>query len=126
MTESKNVFDLFVIGGGPGGYTAAAEAAKRGLAVGLAEDTELGGTCLNRGCIPTKTLMHTSEHLRKMGVVMKKAKYFITCHELTSSTLQPQRGINELGPDLLRPLLISPHQRTLAEQEKQLSLSVED
>jgi predicted DNA-binding helix-hairpin-helix protein len=68
----------------------------------------------------------TSEHLRKMGVVMKKAKYFITCHELTSSTLQPQRGINELGPDLLRPLLVSPHQRKLAEQEKQLSLSFDD
>lgn len=66
MSEIKNSFDLFVIGGGPGGYTAAAEAAKRGLSVGLAEDTELGGTCLNRGCIPTKTLMHTSEHLRKM------------------------------------------------------------
>ena len=64
----------------------------------------------------------TSEHLRKMGVVMKKAKYFITCHELTSSTLQPLRGINELGPELLRPLLVSPHQRKLAEQEKQLSL----
>lgn len=66
MAETKNSFDLFVIGGGPGGYTAAAEAAKRGLSVGLAEDTELGGTCLNRGCIPTKTLMHTSEHLRKL------------------------------------------------------------
>ncbi len=64
----------------------------------------------------------TSENLRKMGVVMKKAKYFITCHELTSSTLQPLRGINELGPDLLRPLLVSPHQRKLAEQEKQLTI----
>jgi putative DNA modification/repair radical SAM protein len=68
----------------------------------------------------------TSEHLRKMGVVMKKAKYFITCHELTTSTLQPLRGINELGPDQLKPLLVSPHQRKLAAQEKQLTLDFEN
>ena len=61
-----------------------------------------------------------------MGVVMKKAKYFITCHELTSSTLQPLRGINELSPERLRPLLVSPRQRKLAEQEKQLSLDFEN
>ena len=61
-----------------------------------------------------------------MGVVMKKAKYFITCHELTTSTLQPLRGINELGPDQLKPLLVSPHQRKLAAQEKQLSLDFEN
>ena len=64
----------------------------------------------------------TSEHLRRMGVVMKKAKYFITCHELTASTLQPLRGINELSPEKLRPLLVSPRQRKLAEQEKQLTM----
>ncbi len=64
----------------------------------------------------------TSEHLKKMGVVMKKAKYFITCHELSASTLQPLRGINELSPEKLRPLLVSPRQRKLAEQEKQLTM----
>ena len=64
----------------------------------------------------------TSEHLRRMGVVMKKAKYFITCHELSTSTLQPLRGINELSPEKLRPLLVSPRQRKLAEQEKQLTM----
>ena len=64
----------------------------------------------------------TSEHLRRMGVVMKKAKYFITCHELSASTLQPLRGINELSPEKLRPLLVSPRQRKLAEQEKQLTM----
>ncbi len=58
----------------------------------------------------------------KMGVVMKKAKYFITCHELSASTLQPLRGINELSPEKLRPLLVSPRQRKLAEQEKQLTM----
>ncbi len=53
-------FDLIIIGGGPGGYEAAIEAAKKyGKKVALVESRELGGTCLNRGCIPTKTLLHT-------------------------------------------------------------------
>ena len=64
----------------------------------------------------------TSEHLMRMGVVMKKAKYFITCHELSASTLQPLRGINELSPEKMRPLLVSPLQRKMAEQEKQLTM----
>ncbi len=64
----------------------------------------------------------TSEHLKKMGVVMKKAKYFITCNELSASTLQPLQGINELTPERLRLLLVSPRQRLLAEREKQLTI----
>ena len=51
-------YDLLVIGGGPGGYAAAVDAAKGGLRVALFEAREVGGTCLNRGCIPTKTLLH--------------------------------------------------------------------
>lgn len=54
-------FDLLIIGAGPGGYEAAIEAAKKGMKVALTECRELGGTCLNRGCIPTKTLIHTAE-----------------------------------------------------------------
>ncbi|MBO9355974.1 dihydrolipoyl dehydrogenase [Bordetella petrii] len=50
--------DLLVIGGGIGGYTAAIRAAKAGLSVALVEAGELGGTCLNVGCIPTKSLLH--------------------------------------------------------------------
>jgi dihydrolipoamide dehydrogenase len=48
-------YDLFVIGGGPGGYTAALLASKKGLRVGLAERTHMGGVCTNTGCIPAKT-----------------------------------------------------------------------
>ena len=55
-------FDLIVIGGGPGGYVAAAEAGKCGKSVLLAEEGHVGGVCLNAGCIPTKTLLHTSRH----------------------------------------------------------------
>ncbi|MBI5136031.1 MAG: FAD-dependent oxidoreductase [Nitrospirae bacterium] len=50
-------FDLLVVGGGPGGYACAARAAELGLRVALAEPAELGGVCLNRGCIPTKGLL---------------------------------------------------------------------
>ena len=54
-------FDLVVIGAGPGGYEAAVEGVQKGMKVALVENRELGGTCLNRGCIPTKTILHTAE-----------------------------------------------------------------
>lgn len=53
-------FDLVVVGGGPGGYVAAITAAKSGLKTLLVEKAEMGGTCLNRGCIPTKALLHST------------------------------------------------------------------
>ena len=52
---------VLVLGGGPGGYVAAIRAAQLGAKVTLIEKGELGGTCLNRGCIPTKSLLHASE-----------------------------------------------------------------
>lgn len=60
-------YDLVVIGGGPGGYTAAISAAQHGLNVALIEARQTGGTCLNRGCIPTKTLLHAANLYREMG-----------------------------------------------------------
>ena len=54
-------FDIAIIGGGPGGYTAAEKAAKAGRSVVLFEKEDLGGTCLNRGCMPTKALLHSAE-----------------------------------------------------------------
>ena len=68
----------------------------------------------------------TSYHLKKMGVVMKKAKYFITCGELTSNFSQPIVGINELHPERLRPLLISKAQQKKAAAEQQLSFDFKD
>lgn len=57
-------YQLIVIGAGPGGYTAALRAAKLGMKTAVVEAREAGGTCLNRGCVPTKTLLHASEAYR--------------------------------------------------------------
>lgn len=68
------MYNLAILGGGPAGYTAAEKAAKAGLSVVLFEKDTLGGTCLNVGCIPTKTLLysakqyHNALHADKYGV----------------------------------------------------------
>ena len=59
-------FDIAIIGGGPAGYNAAANASANGLQVVLFEHTALGGVCLNEGCIPTKTLLHSANLLDEM------------------------------------------------------------
>ena len=61
MTSTENPYDLVVLGGGSGGYAAALRAAELGLSVALVEQDLLGGTCLHRGCIPTKALLHAAE-----------------------------------------------------------------
>jgi len=78
MTQLKH-YEIVVIGAGPGGYAAAFRAADLGKRVLLIDrDNELGGVCLNRGCIPSKALLHISkvmseaEHLSKMGVTYSK------------------------------------------------------
>ena len=54
-------FDLVILGGGSGGYACALRASQLGLSVALIEKDKLGGTCLHRGCIPTKALLHAGE-----------------------------------------------------------------
>ena len=58
---SEDSFDLVVLGGGSGGYAAAIRATELGMTVALVESDKLGGTCLHRGCIPTKALLHAAE-----------------------------------------------------------------
>ena len=58
-------FDLVIIGAGPGGYEAAFDAAASGMKTAVIEKDKVGGTCLNRGCIPTKALMHCSDVYRE-------------------------------------------------------------
>ena len=59
-------YDLIIIGGGPGGYTAAVKAASSGLKTVVIEKDKLGGVCLNRGCIPTKALLFASRMFSRM------------------------------------------------------------
>jgi dihydrolipoamide dehydrogenase len=61
---NKQEFDLVVVGGGPGGYVAAIRAAQLGMRTALVEKAELGGICLNWGCIPTKALLRSADVLR--------------------------------------------------------------
>ena len=69
--------DLIIIGAGPGGYRAAEYAAKQGLKVVIFEGTEVGGTCLNVGCIPTKTYVHSAsfaEARERMAAVVPQLR----------------------------------------------------
>ncbi len=59
-------FDLIVIGAGPSGYVAAIKAAKLGLSTAIVEEEKVGGTCLNRGCIPAKAMIHASSLYREI------------------------------------------------------------
>jgi dihydrolipoamide dehydrogenase len=61
VAAQPNSFDVVVLGGGSGGYACALRAAQLGLSVALVEKDKLGGTCLHRGCIPTKALLHAGE-----------------------------------------------------------------
>ncbi len=80
----ENRYDVAVLGGGPGGYEAAIRCAQYGLKTALIEAAELGGTCLNRGCIPTKALLHGAEvfeeakEASKFGVSVGEVSYDFT------------------------------------------------
>ena len=58
--------DVVVIGAGPGGYVAAIKSAKLGMKTAVIEEREVGGTCLNRGCIPAKAMIHASTLYREI------------------------------------------------------------
>ena len=73
-------YDVLVIGGGPGGYVAAIRAAQLGKQVAVVEKAELGGVCLNWGCIPTKALLKSAQvfeyikHAADYGITVKGAE----------------------------------------------------
>ncbi len=74
-------YQVIIIGGGPAGYTAAEAAGKAGLSVLLFEKQNLGGVCLNEGCIPTKTLLYSAKtydgakHASKYAVTVSEASF---------------------------------------------------
>jgi len=93
------MYDLGIIGGGPAGYTAAELATKRGLKVLLFEENELGGICLNEGCIPTKVLLHSAKLLQhvkeaeKYGITTNNSHYAIDLQKVID---QKERIVRKL------------------------------
>ncbi len=73
-------YQLIVVGGGPGGYTAAFRAAELGMSVAIVDDNDLGGVCLNWGCIPTKSLLKNAE---AMDLINASDSYGISVKDIT-------------------------------------------
>ena len=86
-------YNLIVIGAGPGGYEAALEASEKGMKVALVEKDKLGGTCLNRGCVPTKTLMHTADIARELK---DASKFGVNVSEYSVDAAKMQERKNEV------------------------------
>ncbi len=88
--KGEDEFDVVVIGGGPAGYVAAIRAAQVGGKVAVVEKSELGGTCLNRGCIPTKTFLKNTEIIEgiemssKRGIILENEKFTIDMPKVIS------------------------------------------
>ncbi len=78
-------FDIVIIGGGPGGYVGAIRAAQLGARVALIEKDSLGGTCLNRGCIPTKALYYSAKTL---SAVKKAGEFGVNTGDVTFDILK--------------------------------------
>ncbi len=80
MTDSKK-YDVAIIGEGPGGYIAAIKAAQMGRSVALIDKDQMGGCCLNIGCIPSKALVHQAEIFRSisgleaMGIKVDRSEF---------------------------------------------------
>ncbi|MCD9021299.1 dihydrolipoyl dehydrogenase [Cohnella silvisoli] len=83
--------DVAIIGGGPGGYTAAVLAAKAGRSVVIIERDKLGGTCLHRGCIPSKSLLRSAEVYATIG---EAASYGVSLPEGTAATVDWKAVLN--------------------------------
>ena len=77
MTKSKFDFDLIVIGAGYGGFDAAKHAAEKGLKVAIVESNEMGGTCVNKGCVPSKALLAASGKVRELADYQHLSKFGI-------------------------------------------------
>lgn len=96
MAEKQ--YDLVIVGAGPGGYHSAVRAAQYGAKVALIEKNKLGGTCLNRGCIPTKALLASAHYIEKLqeaeefGVELKGYT-----SDFSKVVDRKNRIVNELG-----------------------------
>jgi len=123
---------LAILGAGPGGYVAALKAAQLGAEVTVIEDTEVGGTCLNRGCIPTKTMIASSEMLSKVkeldkfgielngSITPNMSKIIDRKNKVVSTQVKGIRGLfKSWGVNLKegRGVLISPNEIEVTSRE---------
>jgi dihydrolipoamide dehydrogenase len=125
-------YDLVVIGGGTGGYTAAIRATQLGLTAALIERDKVGGTCLHRGCVPTKAWLYSAEMLRNVqhaktfGVMagdatvdysmlkQRQATVVETLHKAVRSTVQKHKiEIIEGGGKIVSPTEVSAGERRI-------------
>lgn len=113
------IYDLAIIGAGPGGADAAEYAASRGLSVVLFERNKVGGVCLNEGCVPTKTLLHSAHIYAK---ARDGRKYAVNAHDvsLDLSKLMARKSkiLKKLGAGI--KLGLSGHGVTLVEEHATL------
>ena len=92
-------YQLIVVGGGPGGYTAAFRAAELGMSVAIVDDNDLGGVCLNWGCIPTKSLLKNAEvfelinNANSYGIEVGKPK--IHFEKIINKTIQARKRLSK-------------------------------
>ena len=95
-------FDISIIGGGPGGYVAAIKASQLGYSVCLFEEDKLGGVCLNWGCIPTKSLLHSAEFIEESKLYgleeqsIKKITLDLIVDKSRQASDNLSKGINSL------------------------------
>ena len=133
-------YQLIVIGAGPGGYEAAIRSAQLGLSTALVENRQVGGTCLNRGCIPTKALLHAAELYRgiqefeSVGLSVQGATFDVPkVHARKNQVVEQLRtGIEQLIAankiDLYRGTgtVQGPHDVTVNTEEGQMALTGEN
>ena len=124
-------YEVAVLGGGPGGYTAAIRAGQLGKKTVLVEKRDLGGTCLNRGCIPTKALLHSAEAYHQLGSAKSLGitlgeysfQYKKMARRKDKVVKQLRSGVESLvsghGADIVRgeAVLTGPHTFRVGEEE---------
>ena len=129
-------FDIVFIGSGPAGYTGAIRAAQLGKTVCIIETGFIGGVCLNRGCIPTKSLLHSSQifadlkHAEKYGVIIENSSFDLNkMLELRSQTVEKVRGslertLKNNGVEIIKGLARLDENRNLTVHTKEENLDI--
>ena len=116
----ENSFDLGIIGAGPAGYSAAIRAAQRGLRVVLFEKEYAGGTCLNKGCIPTKAVLHCTDLFKN---IKKAEKFGITTGETQIDYTKVFNRKNDVVTKIQKSLtkLIQSHGVTIVNEDAKIT-----